>query len=126
MRSFFIILFSLLISSAQAQELMAEVTVDFSQVQGSSTTAFTALQKSLNDFINTTKWTDQNYKMQEKIECNFTIVIREKIGSNQYAANLLVQSRRPVFGTNYYTPVLNVNDTAVSYTHLTLPTICSV
>lgn len=115
MRSFFIILFSLLISSAQAQELMAEVTVDFSQVQGSSTTAFTALQKSLNDFINTTKWTDQNYKMQEKIECNFTIVIREKIGSNQYAANLLVQSRRPVFGTNYYTPVLNVNDTDFTF-----------
>lgn len=110
MYKFLLIIFSVLSISTSAQELMAEVKVDYSQVQGSSTTAYQALEKSLNDFINTTKWTDQNYKIQEKIECNFNIVIRERIGSNQYSANLLVQSRRPVFGTNYYTPILNIND----------------
>ena len=115
MYKFFIIILSLFISQASAQELLAEVRVDYSQVQGSSTTAYQALEKSLNDFINTTKWTDQNYKIQEKIECNFNIVIRERVGSNQYVANLLIQSRRPVFGTNYYTPVLNINDTDFTF-----------
>ena len=115
MRNIFLIIFSLLLTHNYSQELLAEVRVDYSQVQGSSTTAFQALEKSLKDFVNTTKWTDQNYKIQEKIECNFTIIIRERIGTNQYVANLLVQSRRPVFNSNYYTPILNINDTDFSF-----------
>ncbi|MDO5654857.1 MAG: DUF4835 family protein [Flavobacteriaceae bacterium] len=115
MRNFFIITALILCAQNFAQELMAEVRVDYTQVQGSSTTAYQALEKSLKDFINTTKWTDKNYKIQERIECNFTIIIREKIGSNQYQANLLVQSRRPVFNTNYYSPVLNINDSDFSF-----------
>lgn len=115
MRKYFIILFTCLFSYASSQELMAEVKVDFSQIQGSNTSAYTALEKSLRDFINTTRWTDKTYKVQEKIECNFTIIIREKISSNSYKANLLIQSRRPVFGSNYYTPILNISDTDFSF-----------
>lgn len=110
MRKYLFIFFTFIFSYASSQELLAEVKVDFSQIQGSNTTAYTALEKSLKDFINTTKWTDKTYKIQEKIECNFTIIIREKISSNTYKANLLVQSRRPVFGSNYYSPILNVSD----------------
>lgn len=107
-----LLLIFLIIASSflNAQELIAEVKVDYSQVRGSSTTAYTALEKSLKDFINTTKWTDSRYKIHEKIEANFTIIINEKIGSNRYKASLLVQSRRPVFSSIYYTPILNVND----------------
>lgn len=110
MRKYLFIFFTFIFSYASSQELLAEVKVDFSQIQGSNTTAYTALEKSLKDFINTTKWTDKTYKIQEKIECNFTIIIREKVSSNTYKANLLVQSRRPVFGSNYYSPILNVSD----------------
>lgn len=116
MRKYFILLIVIFgLNHATAQELLAEVNVDFSQIQGSNTSAYTALEKSLREFINTTSWTDSNFKIHEKIECNFTIVIRERDGSNRYTANLLVQSRRPVFGSNYYTPILNINDTDFSF-----------
>lgn len=115
MRKFLLIFFSFFFTYVSSQELLAEVKVDFSQIQGSNTTAYTALEKSLRDFINTTSWTNKTYKVQEKIECNFTIIIREKVNSNTYTANLLVQSRRPVYGTSYYTPILNVNDTDFTF-----------
>lgn len=110
MFKYILLVLTFMFSFAQAQELMAEVKVDYSQVQSTSTTAYTALQKGLRDFINTTKWTDKNFKVHEKIECNFTIVIREKVSSNRYKGTLLVQSRRPVFNSGYYTPILNIND----------------
>ncbi|MRI62942.1 DUF4835 family protein [Ornithobacterium rhinotracheale] len=94
-----------------AQEFYAEVNVDYSQVGSSNASTYQALEKSLKDFINTTKWSDKNYKIHERIEASFNIIIKEKTGSNKYKASLQVQSRRPVFNTNYYTPTLNVNDT---------------
>lgn len=115
MYKYLFLVLSFTFSFASAQEFLAEVNVDYSQIQGSNTTTYTALEKSLKDFINTTKWTDKTYKIQEKIEANFTIIIREKLSSNTYKANLLVQSRRPVFGSTYYTPILNLNDTDFTF-----------
>ncbi len=100
------LLFSITVS---AQEFLATVTVDYSQVQGSNTQVFQTLEKSLSDFINTTKWTDNRYKIHEKIECNFLIIITGRNG-NTYNGRLQIQSRRPVFNSTYYTPVLNFVD----------------
>ncbi len=99
-------LFSITLS---AQEFLATVTVDYSQVQGSNTQVFQTLEKSLRDFINTTKWTDKRYKIYEKIEANFLIIVTAREGSN-YKARLQIQSRRPVYNSTYFTPVLNFVD----------------
>ncbi|MGI9526852.1 MAG: DUF4835 family protein [Weeksellaceae bacterium] len=104
-------------TTLSAQELMAEVTVDYSNVQGSNTTAFQSLEKSLRDFINTTKWTDKTYKPIERIQSNFTIIINKDKGGGEYQASLLVQSRRPVFNSTYHTPVLNLKDDNFSFNY---------
>lgn len=100
--------------SLSAQEFLATVTVDYSQVQGSNVQVFQTLQKSLSDFINTTKWTDNRYKIHEKIETNFLIIITARNG-NTYNARLQIQSRRPVFNSTYYTPVLNFVDSKFDF-----------
>src|SRR5690606_36682751 len=100
------LIFSMTVS---AQEFLATVTVDYSQVQGSNVQVFQTLQKSLSDFINTTKWTDNRYKIHEKVEANFLIIVTGRTG-NTYNARLQIQSRRPVFSSNYFTPVLNFVD----------------
>src|SRR5690606_33262050 len=92
-----------------AQEFLAKVTVDYSSVQGSNTQVFQTLEKSLSDFINTTKWTENRYKVHEKIEANFLIIITER-NSNSFKARLQIQSRRPVFNSTYFTPILNFVD----------------
>src|SRR5690606_34241623 len=102
----FLFIFSATVS---AQEFLATVTVDYSQVQGSNTQVFQTLQKSLSDFINTTKWTDKRYKIHEKIESNFLIIVTGREGNN-FQARRQIQSRRPVYNSTYYTPILNFVD----------------
>ena len=59
-----------------AQEFIADVKVDYSQVQNSNTSTYQALEKSLKDFINTTKWSDKTYKIlfYSKCQCCFIYV----------------------------------------------------
>ena len=47
----------------------------------------------------------------------FSIILAEKSGNN-YKGTLVVQSVRPVYGTQYETPILNVNDTNFSFEYL--------
>lgn len=95
--------------SAFSQNLIADVKVDYSMVQGSNTQIYQTLEKSLTTFINSTKWTNDRLKTYERIEASFVINIKEKEG-NKLKASILVQSRRPVFNSTYYTPVLNLSD----------------
>lgn len=100
-----------------AQELNAQIQVDYSQIGGSNTQTFKTLEKSLRDFINKTSWTGKKYQNFEKIKCKFTLILSEKNG-NDYKGSLVVQSVRPVFGTQYESPILNVNDTSFSFEYL--------
>ena len=63
----------------------------------------------MTTFVNSTKWTNDRLKTYERIEASFVINIKEKDG-NKFKASILVQSRRPVFNSTYYTPVLNMAD----------------
>lgn len=96
-------------ATVSAQEFMATVTVNYEQVQGSNNQVFQTLEKSLRDFINTTKWTEGRYKIHEKIEANFLVIVTGRSGST-YQARLQIQSRRPVYNSTYYTPILNMVD----------------
>lgn len=95
--------------SAFSQNLIADVKVDYSMVQGSNTQMYQTLEKSLTTFINSTKWTNDRLKTYERIEASFVVNIKEREG-NRLKASILVQSRRPVFNSTYYTPVLNLSD----------------
>ena len=92
-----------------AQELLAEVTVNSQQVQGSNVQAYQTLQKSLRDFINNTSWTGKKLQNFEKIKSNFAIVISNREG-NKFTASLIVQASRPIYGSSYTSPLLNIND----------------
>jgi len=93
-----------------AQELNGLVTVNSDQISGSNKQVYTTLQTSLTEFINQTQWTNNNYKPQEKINCAFTITIVKQASSNRFEANIQIQAARPVYGTSYATPLVNIND----------------
>lgn len=106
-------LFSVFINIS-SQELLAQVTVNASQVQGSNTQMINALQKSLRDFINNTSWTGKKLQNFEKINCSFGIIVSERSG-NSYKASLIVQATRPVYNTTYTSPTLNWQDNNFSF-----------
>ena len=100
-------LFSLLLLTAEAQELNCNVQINSSQIQGSDKSVYDAMQKSIFEFVNTRKWTNNVYKNSERIECTILINITEQVSTNEFKGTIQIQSRRPVFNTSYYTTLLN-------------------
>lgn len=81
---------------------------------------FGALQTSVVEFYNNRKWSTDNILQNERIDLNITISIEQKLGIDQFVASFAVQAVRPVFGTNYNTPVLNFVDKEFSFRYAEL------
>lgn len=105
--------------STQAQELNAKVTVVSSQI--STTTdkrVFNTLQQALTNFLNNRKWTGENFKNNERIECAFILTLNREIDKNVYGASLQVQSARPVYNSTYNSPLVNYKDDDVVFKYI--------
>ncbi|WP_028122278.1 type IX secretion system protein PorD [Epilithonimonas tenax] len=100
--------------TALSQELLANVQINSQQIEGSNTQVFRTLEKSLRDFINHTSWTGKKLQNFEKVKCNFAMVISERNGSN-FKGTLVVQATRPVFNSQYDSPLININDKSFSF-----------
>lgn len=94
-----------------AQELRARVTINTSRVGNTvSKNVFETLRASLNDFINNRKWSNDNFKVNEKIDCSFFLNVESTGDPDVYKGSLTIQSARPVFNSTYLTPVVFFQD----------------
>lgn len=105
----------LLAQNAQSQELLASVSVTTPRIQGTNRTIYTAMQKSLYDFLTNTSWTNRVYAPEERIECNFLINITEEVNAGEFKATLQIQAKRPVYGSSYNTILLNYMDNDIQF-----------
>lgn len=92
-----------------AQELQCTVNINSDQVQGTNKALFTTLKQSIEEFVNTTRWTNMTFQEKERIDCSMLIVVKS-VQDNLFNCELTCQSRRPVYGTSYMTPTLNFKD----------------
>jgi hypothetical protein len=94
-----------------AQELNCQVNINTDQIQGTTEKQiFEQLKKSIFEFMNNRKWTNDIYTVQERIDCSMLIVIQQKLGEGEYEGSIQVQVRRPVYKSSYYTPIFNYED----------------
>lgn len=94
-----------------AQELNARVTVLSNKVGTSiDKKVFNTLQNQLTNFLNTRKWTNDTYRINEKIECSFIISIESVVEPNVYKATLSIQAARPVFNASYKSALINFQE----------------
>lgn len=100
-----------------AQELNGQVQVNARQTGNLNLTVFKTLEKSLNEFINQTNWTDQKFEEHEKINCSFFITISE-YNTGTFTASLQIQSSRPVYGATITTPILNFKDEQFTFDYV--------
>lgn len=115
---FHIIAFCLLSGSLSAQELNCKVQVNHSQVQGTNTSVFETLEKSVSEFMNNRKWTELQFAKEERIDCTLNITIQTYNESeNKFGAQLLFQSTRPVFNSSYNTTVFSMRDENFNFTY---------
>lgn len=121
MKSNIIILAFLLIWSCTdvlAQELRASVTINTPNLNLVDPSVFKTLENDLRDFINERKWTGDKYRPEERIECSFLLTIVEEIGVDRFKAHLTIQSGRPVYQSNYQTPLLNHVDKTLDFQYV--------
>ena len=103
-------------SYAAAQELDARVTINHQQVQGTNTSVFEALEKSLTDLLNDRQWTQYQFNRNERIQCTFAINVKKYDESTgQMNASLTVQSTRPVYNSNYTSTVFSIVDNEFTF-----------
>ncbi|MES2747905.1 MAG: DUF4835 family protein [Bacteroidota bacterium] len=117
MRKFFILISLLSIAFVQSQELNCKVTVNSDKVASTNNQIFKNLEKSLNDFMNKTTWTEKAFKPNEKILCSVFITINGA-DNNQFEASIQVQSSRTIFNSSYSSPVLNINDKDFNFSYI--------
>ena len=99
-----------------AQELNCNLQINSSKIQGSNKSVFTTLQKSANEFMNNRRWSQLAFNPEERIDCNINIVINSVNGDN-YTCELVVQARRPVFNSSYFSPILNIKDNSFTFSY---------
>jgi hypothetical protein len=85
-------------------------------IEGTNKQVYETLKKSIEEYMNQNRWTNMTYAAQEKIECSMLIVVKQVAGE-MYTCEMTLQSRRPVYGTTYTTPLLNFKDGAFNFTY---------
>lgn len=104
---------------APAQELNAKVTVLSNRISTQTDKrAFNTLQTALTNFLNNRKWTGDNFKSNERIECSFLLNLDREVERNVYAASLTVQAARPVYNSTYNSPLINYQDNDVVFKYI--------
>ncbi len=106
-----IICLSMLCSKASSQELLAKVTINHNQIQGTDAGIFDNLQQTLEQFINDRQWTSLQFNKNERIVCNFNITVTKyDQSSNLFTCSALIQANRPVYNSAYTTTLYNNKD----------------
>lgn len=106
-----IILVLLVAINSNAQELLAKVTINHNQIQGTDASVFDNLQETLEQFINDKQWTQYQFQQNERINCNFNITVTKyDQGSGLFSCNALIQANRPVYNSAYTSTLYNNRD----------------
>ena len=100
----------------RGQELQCNVTINSDKIEGSNKQVFETLRTSIEEYINQNRWTNMTFSDKERIECNMQITVMS-VADNTYTCTMLLQSRRPVYGTSYTTPVINFQDQAFTFSY---------
>lgn len=98
-----------------AQELLFQVSVNTPQLTTTDPKVFENLEASLLDFLNNQKWTQDVFEPEERIACNMQLTIKEEVSLNRFKADLAIQAVRPVYNSNYETPLFTHVDKNVTF-----------
>lgn len=99
-----------------AQQVNCEIIVNAEQTGQTNLSVFKTLERSLNEFVNQTTWTDKRFQPHERINCSMFITITSFEGES-FNGTIQVQSSRPVYGTSMITPIFNFNDEQFSFNY---------
>jgi hypothetical protein len=113
-----ILSFSLIFKLSIAQELNCTVSVLSSGVQLSDKRVFKSMETAIREFMTNKRWTTDQFQRDERVELNLTFNITKFTMPDEMQGTLQIQSRRPVFNSNYGSVVMNFIDQDISFRYL--------
>ncbi|MEZ4740120.1 MAG: DUF4835 family protein [Flavobacteriales bacterium] len=118
-RQFLAAVLSLLLSGTlSAQEFNCQVSVIAPQVANAQPGVFKALETAIKEFYQTRRFSNRNYAPEERIDINLLLTINSQVDQTRYEGSLQVIYARPVYGTDYNTPILDLVDVDVQFNYL--------
>ena len=89
------------------QELNCQVSVTAPQIAGTDKRVFESLQTALYEFMNNRKWSNYNFRMEERIECTILVTVTERMSPDDFKGTINLVLRRPIFNSAYNSVLLN-------------------
>ena len=117
-RFIFVFLLFFVFKISVSQELNCKVQVLSQSIQGTDKSVFETLQTAIFEFMNNKKWTNDAFKINERIDCSILINITERPSTDDFKATLQVQAHRPVFKSSYNSVLINNNDNDFQFKYL--------
>ncbi len=102
----------------KAQEFNVQVSVIAPRISNAEPRVLKSLETAIREFYQSRRFTNYNYAPGERIELNILLTVNEMPTMDRYECNLQVIYARPVFGSDYNTPLLDLVDTQVGFNFL--------
>jgi hypothetical protein len=112
------LVFILISITLQSQEFLCNIQVNSQQVEGTDKRVFENMESTLNEFVNNRRWTNLDFKPEERIECTFVVTVSNRPSTDRFVANLNVVASRPVYKTAYNSTLLNFVDRKFEFNYV--------
>ncbi len=115
------LLFAALAQPAYAQEFQFTVNLNYEQLVAQQKTdpqSMNQLQTYMNDFLNNTRWTNDQFAKEEKIKCKLNVNLTRSLTQGSYEGNAQLVVSRPVYGSTYETVLFTYVDKNFTFTYL--------
>ncbi len=120
MRNFYLfILFNLSIALiSNAQELNVKVQIQAPQVSNVEARLFDVMAANMREFMNNTRWTNDEFKANEKIDCTILITISSAPSATDFIGTFQIEANRPVYKSNYSSSIINFLDQDLTFKYV--------
>ena len=107
--------------SGFGQAIQFTVTLNSEQLfaqQKTDPQMMSQLQTYMNDFLNNTRWTDDVFAKEEKIQCKLNVNLTKSITLGSYEGNAQLVVARPVFNSTYESVLFTYVDKNFTFNYL--------
>jgi hypothetical protein len=110
-----IVLAVLCLGPAGAQEFRCSVQVNPQKLltttqayeSASDKKVFETMKQAIEDFVGGRRWTNLQFEQQEQIDLSIALILNTRSSATDFAGQLQVQMRRPVYNSTYTTGMFN-------------------
>ncbi len=103
--AFLILLTGFSMNALKAQVFNTVVEVAAPGLQISDPQVVQRLKTSIQEMMNTTQWSDDEFLEEERINLNIFLTLETEVSAFNFSGNLQIKATRPVFGSEYNTTV---------------------